>query len=328
MVPFLNEAVDMELAAAVLGFELPPAMAGQVLEDQDYTVPLPGGFTALDFIRAMHMDSITAPSPNPPLFVDYKVIRGGKKVIADTKIKTRDDLRFAVFPKINDEYLAPLHRFVDHYRSTDLALCYRTRMGASGVLNSMGLDNFSFALVDDPDLPATLLDMYVEWCIELIRRTQMIGFDFVLFADDIAFSTGPMFAPEVFRQIFLPRMKKVAAQMKIPWIYHSDGNLMPVMDDLLTLGMNCLHPIEPGAMDIEQVKKDYGHRVCLAGNIDLHYTLTRGSPEEVEREVKERIEKIGKGGGYVLGSSNSLVSYIKPENLLAMRDAFLRYRAY
>jgi len=64
------------------------------------------------------------------------------------------------------------------------------------------------------------------------------------------------------------------------------------------------------------------------GNIDLRYTLTRGTPEETEAETKERIEKIGKGGGYILASANSLTRYCRPENVLAMNKALLKYGNY
>jgi uroporphyrinogen-III decarboxylase len=137
-----------------------------------------------------------------------------------------------------------------------------------------------------------------------------------------------MFSPKIFREHFLPRMKRVAEKIRIPWIYHSDGNLMPILDDLLTLGMNGLANIEPNAMDILELKKKYGTRICLVGNIDLHYTLTQGTPDETEAEVKKRIEEIGPGGGYILASSNSLTPYCKPENVLAMNRALLKYGFY
>ena len=95
-------------------------------------------------------------------------------------------------------------------------------------------------------------------------------------------------------------MKKAAEKIKIPWIYHSDGNLLPLLDDLLTLGMNGLANIEPNAMNIVELKKKYGRRICLVGNIDLHYTLTQGTAEETEAEVKKRIEEVGPDGGYIL----------------------------
>jgi uroporphyrinogen-III decarboxylase len=74
------------------------------------------------------------------------------------------------------------------------------------------------------------------------------------------------------------------------------------------------------------VKREYGDRLCIVGNIDLHYTLTRGTPEEVEAEVKERIETVGRGGGYMISSANSLTSYCKVENVRAMAAAIRKYR--
>ena len=111
-------------------------------------------------------------------------------------------------------------------------------------------------------------------------------------------------------------------------IYHSDGNLLPIFDDLLTLGMNGLANVEPNAMDIVELKKKYGRLICLMGNIDLHYTLTRGTPEETEAEVKKRIQELGPGGGYILATSNGLTAYCRPENVLAMSRALLKYGYY
>jgi uroporphyrinogen decarboxylase len=100
------------------------------------------------------------------------------------------------------------------------------------------------------------------------------------------------------------------------------------MDDLLTLGMNAVHRIQPAAMDIGRMKQEYGHRVCIVGNIDLDYTLTLGTPAEVDAEVKERIRVAAPGGGYICSSANSLPAYVKLENALAMRDAIKRYGRY
>jgi uroporphyrinogen-III decarboxylase len=116
--------------------------------------------------------------------------------------------------------------------------------------------------------------------------------------------------------------------MKKPWVFHSDGNLMPILDDLLTLGMNGLHPIQPAAMNIKEVKAKYGQKVCILGNIDLDYTLTLGTPDEVDKEVKERIAAAGPGGGYVVTSANSLTDYCKTENVWAMAKAVKKYGKY
>jgi uroporphyrinogen decarboxylase len=81
-------------------------------------------------------------------------------------------------------------------------------------------------------------------------------------------------------------------------------------------------------MDILELKRNYGHRLCLIGNIDLNYTLTRATPEEVRREVAERIAGVGPGGGYCLGSSNSVTAYVPMENYNAMREAAFECGTY
>lgn len=264
----------------------------------------------------------------PPFFVNQIQTGSGSSFIKEPLIKTRADLDKAVFPVLDSSFIDEVARFVDRYHPTGYALGLVTRMGASGILNSMGLEDFSYALADDPCLVETLFDRYADWTCELLDKTRGLGFDFVKFADDIAFKSGILFSPQVFRSVFLPRMRRVAAHVSLPWIYHSDGNLMPVFDELLSLGMNAVNPIEPGAMDIEALKEQYGGRLCLHGNIDLHYTLTLGTPAEVTAEVRRRIGRIGRGGGYIIASANSITNYCKLENVLAMRDAIRQYGQY
>ena len=77
-------------------------------------------------------------------------------------------------------------------------------------------------------------------------------------------------------------------------------------------------------MDIQSVKQRYGDRVALVGNIFMS-DLVRKTPEDIEAQVRLRMEAIGKGGGYIVSSSNSLTDDMKPENVLAMRDAIRKY---
>ncbi|MBW2410876.1 MAG: hypothetical protein JRF72_13845 [Deltaproteobacteria bacterium] len=106
-----------------------------------------------------------------------------------------------------------------------------------------------------------------------------------------------------------------------PWNYHSDGDLGRIFDDLSTLGMNGFNPFQPPVMDIEKYKTDYGDRICPWGSIDLVYTLSHGTVEEVDAEVKQRIQKLAPGGGYILASANSITEFCKSENTLALAEA-------
>lgn len=283
-------------------------------------------YDKIEQAEAFGLDAIGYDGLFPPMFARTR-LSGNKEYLVEGLIKNESDLNKVKLPDPDDQSLyEDAKRFVDKYENSGYALYAKTRIGASCVLNSMGLDNFSYALLDNIKFVEDFLDMYVSWSARVIEHIKEIGFDFVWCFDDIAFKSGPMFSPQIFRELFLPRMKITADACKLPWIYHSDGNLMPVIDDLLTLGMNGLHPIEPRAMDIYEVKANYGKRVCIVGNIDLHQTLTLGSREDVEQEVKDRIEKIGKGGGYIISSSNTITSYCKIENVKAMIKSIEKYR--
>jgi uroporphyrinogen decarboxylase len=264
----------------------------------------------------------------PPRFVKTQFYEG-LDIIVDGLIKTEKDLEKVILPDPDsDSFYQSAKEVIAKYRGSDWALGVTTRMGISNAYLSMGMEHFSLMLYDNLSLVLKMLDIYADWAVKVVSRINELGFDFLIIAEDLAWKQGPLFSPKVIRELFLPRMKRVAEKIRIPWIYHSDGNLMPILDDLLTLGMNGLANIEPNAMDIGVLKKKYGHRICLMGNIDLHYTLTMGTPEETEAEVKKRIEEIGPGGGYILASSNSLAPYCKPENVLAMNRALLKYGFY
>ena len=279
-------------------------------------------YTELDIAQLMEFDAIRCKNFFPPFFIEDNQ---GTQSHGDGIIKTRDDLRKVKFPKLDDNFFEYPKKFIERYGKLDYALYYRSRMGVSGVLNSMGLEGFSYAMMDDVKTVELLLEMYTEWVSELLDKTKNMGFDFVMFSDDMAYTTGPMFSPQVFKEIFLPRLKKVKEHITTPWVFHSDGKLDLLMDDLLSLGMNGINPLEPESMDIEKVKKEIGHKLCLIGNISVD-TLTRGTIEEVEAQVKKRIEIIGQGGGYIISSSNSIASYCNTENVLAFRDAVVKYR--
>ncbi len=288
---------------------------------------VPGARIPPAVLEVIALDNLTF-SIAPPRFVKSQAL-AGMDMIADGLIKTEADLRKVILPDPDaEEFYQPARDFIARYRGSTRALAVTTRMGISNTYLSMGMEHFSLMLFDKPRFVLDLMDIFVDWACKAVTRINELGFDFMIIPEDLAWKQGPLFSPKMVRELFLPRMKKVAEKIKLPWIYHSDGDLRPILDDLLTLGMNGLGNIEPNAMDIVELKKKYGRRICLMGNIDLHYTLTRGTPEETEAEVKKRIQELGPGGGYILASANGLTAYCKPENVLAMHRALLKYGNY
>ena len=262
----------------------------------------------------------------PPYFADEGVGSDGQPYVTTGWIRTRADLDKMVFPDPHDPTLyRAAQRVLDE--KGDRAAAAAIKLGVAPMLVSMGLDGFAYALADDPALVHEVLRRYVDWQIVVTCHLVGMGFDFLWSFDDVAFKSGPFCSPVAFRKFLLPAFRRSAEAITLPWIFHSDGNIMPLLDDLLTLGMRGLHPIEPGPMNLAEVKERYGKRVCIVGNVSVD-TLGRGTPAEV-RETVRQCMVVGKpGGGYMITSSNSIPPYARLDNVRAMAQAIQDFGAY
>jgi uroporphyrinogen decarboxylase len=196
----------------------------------------------------------------------------------------------------------------------------------------MGLETFSYLLYDDPALVAEMFEIGGRMAVGLFEyMVQLPQVGALWLADDLAYASGTLVSPDLYRRHLFPWYRKIAEiaqDAHLPFLFHSDGNLLPILDELVEIGINALQPIEPKAMDIRLLKEKYFGRLCLIGNIDLGYTLTLGSPDEVRQEVRERIRCIAPGGGYCVGSSNTVTNYVPLENFKAMVEATFLYGHY
>lgn len=185
----------------------------------------------------------------------------------------------------------------------------------------MGFESFSFALFENEQLIKNLNDKLGNLVLDMFKNLcESDTVDAVWYSDDIAYTNGLLVSPDVLDKYFFPWLKKIGGLAKLynkPFIYHSDGILYDVMDRVLECGVNALHPIEPKAMNIAEVKKRYGDKLCLIGNIDVDL-LSRGSKEEVRKNVLDNIDQVGLNGGYCVGSGNSIPEYVNFENYLTM----------
>ena len=196
----------------------------------------------------------------------------------------------------------------------------------------MGFETFSYALADNIELIEKISNKVGK--IQFKHFEGAISFNCVKgvwLCDDIAYTEGLMVSPDFYRKYVFPwhkKIGKICREKKLPLIYHSDGDLRAVIKDIINNGVNVLHPIEPKAMDIVELKKKYGDLLAFAGNIDLGYTLSLGTPDDVRREARERIKALAPGGGYLLGSSNSIPEYVPLANFEAMCEAAIEYGKY
>jgi uroporphyrinogen decarboxylase len=125
----------------------------------------------------------------------------------------------------------------------------------------------------------------------------------------------------------MEQLAAIAHEANQPFIFHSDGKVWDVIPDLIAVGVNALHPIEPKAMDINVVKATFGDKLALIGNIDMDL-LSRGTPEQVREQVRQRIKDLAPGGGYAVGANPGISYYVRPENYDAMRQAVFEFGTY
>ena len=196
----------------------------------------------------------------------------------------------------------------------------------------MPFDDFIMMIIDEPQLVRDIVNMTVDVNIELARQAVKRGVQIVSTGDDYAYNSGPMVSPAMFEDIFGDPLNRVMGAYKEMGLYiikHTDGNIMPIIDLIVDSGIDCLDPIDPVAgMSLAHIKKEYGDRICIKGNVDCANTLTLHSVEDTIEETKNCIQIGGPGGGYILSSSNSIHASVKPENYSAMLDTWRRYRDY
>ncbi|MBN1154194.1 nucleoside 2-deoxyribosyltransferase [candidate division KSB1 bacterium] len=195
----------------------------------------------------------------------------------------------------------------------------------------MGFETFSFALVDNPELVRLVFDKIGSLIFNMFENMASVpNVGALYYTDDIAINTGLFVSPSVYREYLFPWMKKISQLCKrydLQFIYHSDGNLHEVFEDLIGCGIDGLHPIEPQAMDIRELKNTLGDKLCLIGNVDVDI-LSRGRPEEIREVVLGLLRDVAPGGGYCLGSGNSVPEYVPAENFRAMAETALQCGRY
>ena len=243
---------------------------------------------------------------------------GSPVLVGDGMIKTRADFeRLFKLPSPGDsDFVENARQFIAH--KDEYCACACIRLGIGATLLSMGIEAFSYAMADEPQLIVDVHDAYADWTAQVVPIMEEVGFDVIWAFDDVAFNSGPVFSPAFYTEHILPKERQVAATFSKAFIAHSDGDMTPLLDAWLELGQDAIHPIQPDVMDIGSVKAAYGDRVAIVGNIFMN-DLVNKSPEEIDAQVRQRIEQVGRSG-YILSSSNSLTDDMKPENVLAMFD--------
>lgn len=175
----------------------------------------------------------------------------------------------------------------------------------------------------NPDIIEQLFDFPFNYHLSAAKKLVELGVDMIWIGDDVGSQDRMLISPGTWRRFLKPRMAKMISALKeknpsIKIAYHSDGNILPIIPDLIEIGLDVLNPIQPRSMDPAKIKKEYGDRLCFWGSIDEQYSLPFGTPKEVEQEVKARLRTLGKDGGLILGPTHHVQLDTPLENFWAM----------
>jgi len=311
--------------------------------DKKVVEALMPGATADDLVYEMDLDAI------PNVDLDFKKEMIGDKIKDEwgmMKQYTAEDHAFPLGGPIKDRddfkaYKPPNPRDGYHYETLEKKL--KQHQGKKTVIvhlndvysipsRLMQYEDFLCTMAIDPGLIRDMVDMNVDIQLELAEECVKRGVKFVFTGDDVAYVNGPVMSPQMFEDIFLEPMKRVIGGFKDMGLYtlkHTDGDIMTLIDMILSTGIDCLDPIDPVAgMDLALIKEKYGKQVCIKGNVDCAQLLSFGTVEEVMEATKNCLRIGAPGGGYIISSSNSIHSSVRPENFKAMIDIIHKYRDY
>jgi len=157
-------------------------------------------------------------------------------------------------------------------------------------------------------------------------------FDFegIAMSDDYGVQRSLLISPEDWRKLVKPLLAEIYGMAKSRGkvvFHHTCGHVVPIIRDMIDIGLDILHPIQPEAMDIFALKRDFGKEVTLCGGIPTQTLLVQGTPEQVKAEVRRLKREMGRGGGYILEPGITLQADIPPENIVAMIDEAMKESA-
>lgn len=204
----------------------------------------------------------------------------------------------------------------------------------NGVSRGRGMERVLIDIMTNDPVGVAIIDRRVEHYYEFCRRgLEAAGgaIDILALGEDCGDQRGRLFPPHIFEEFFVPRLQPfidLAHEHGALAMLHSCGDTHDIMPTFIDMGLDILDAMqpEPAGMDPTTIKHRYGDRLTFCGLISTQHTLPHGSEEDVRREVRERIEVVGRDGGYILAPAHAIQPDTPLENVLAMYDEARRYK--
>lgn len=192
----------------------------------------------------------------------------------------------------------------------------------------VGMEKLFMDMAMEAPYVDALFDKVAHFHTEVGKKLVELGADIIWCGDDLGSQNGLMMSPAMFDRYFAPRIEKmfkafkaINPDVKVAW--HSCGSIIQLIPRFIEIGLDILNPIQPLAngMDPEWLKKTYGDKLIFFGGICVQDLLPKGTPATIQKEIKRRVEILGKNGGYILAPAHNIQADTSVENVLAMFEA-------
>ena len=241
-----------------------------------------------------------------------------------------DNIRKYKFPEPEDKLLTIIKEIGKRERGNYFLLSLQDWTLFERAWLLRGYENILMGLCNNEKEINYLLDGITEFHIEVAKKIVKLNIiDGIFTGSDVGTQRSMVMSPETWRKFFKKRYKKIWGIYKeknLSVFHHSCGNIMEIIPDLIEIGLDVLNPIQPEAMNPEELSKRFGKELTFFGGISTQNTLPFGTPQEVEKEIVDRIKVLGRNNGYIISPSHEVTSDCKPENFLMLVSILDKYK--
>lgn len=203
--------------------------------------------------------------------------------------------------------------------------------GTFAIPNGNEMYEFAYSIADDPEGMKEKAEKMANSAIERNKALADSGIDCLILCSDYCYNSGPFISPQMFGEYIQPYLYKIIDEARKQGLYtikHTDGNIMPILDQLVECRPHAIHSIDPMAkVDIREVKRLVGNKICLCGNVNCALMQT-GTEEEVIESAEYCITHAKPGGGYIFCTSNIPFKGLPLERYELVLDVWKRMRDY
>ena len=346
-VPIIEIGVDAEIMATVTGIDFPPSDYNRIktmyqdgsIEDMDQeTMEIGMRFMDLsvNFSKMVGYDYVIA-TPIVPIRrtkVNLKSDPNYEETVRNWQeehqgiIMSRDDYNAYPWPSIDSINLVALDLLPGMMQPEMKVLCFI--MGIFEDLRVlMGFEQMAYKSIDEPELLGDILENLTVLCEAAVDRAAAHpACGAIFYADDLGHTNSTMVSPNFMREWIFPRQKRIADACHRhgkPFLFHCCGQVDAVMGDLIeTVGIDARHSFQDNIEPVEEVYRKYGDRIAILGGVDVDL-LSRGTPDQVRTRTRKILEVCAPGGGFCMGSGNSLPNFVNVENYYSMLDETRRW---